>query len=210
MKLGQRLKSMREQQNISMNMVAKRADIAQSTLSRIESGQQMPTFDVLERIITALGLTLADFFSEDNKNFTVPDNIKDLVTDLKNLRSTQVTLIRNIIAEFSLTNQQLNKATSKDLSSELLDLFTSKNKSLTLAGKPISLEERIQILEALRDILSQEETPTNEDDEVLVASYEGDQLFHLPTPEEAEDIQRAIKAAMEQKRKDQSNNNQSE
>ncbi|WP_156779591.1 hypothetical protein [Desulforamulus reducens] len=62
--------------------------------------------------------------------------------------------------------------------------------------------ERVKILEALKEILAPGEDQDHEEDDVLVASYQGDHLFHIPTPEEAEDIEKAIEFAMEQKKKE--------
>ncbi|SMC31731.1 helix-turn-helix domain-containing protein [Sporomusa malonica] len=76
MNVGQKIKEIRESQNVSMNSLAKRCEVSQANLSRIESGQQQPAFDTLERIIAALGFTLIDFFSTDNS---------ELEPDLKHL-----------------------------------------------------------------------------------------------------------------------------
>lgn len=206
MEVGKRIVEVREKNGISRSALARKSGVSLSFINSIERGEKDPTVYTLRRLCSALGISLADFFAENTNDSTLPDNFKDLVTDLKNLRSSQLALVRNIIAEFSLTNQQLNKATTKSFNSEILDLFTSTTKPITLAGKPISLEERIQILETLRDILPPDENEPYEDDEVLVASYDGDQLFHIPTQEELEDIQKALEAAQEQKRKDQNEN----
>lgn len=62
MHIGQRIKEVREAQTMSMNSLAKLCHVSQANLSRIESGQQQPAFDTLERIVAALGFTLGDFF----------------------------------------------------------------------------------------------------------------------------------------------------
>ncbi|MDU4959150.1 MAG: helix-turn-helix transcriptional regulator [Sporomusaceae bacterium] len=62
MNIGQKIKKVREGQNMSVNTLAKLCKVSQPNLSRIENGQQQPAFDTLERIITALGYSLADFF----------------------------------------------------------------------------------------------------------------------------------------------------
>lgn len=77
------IKDHREKQNMSINLLAKKAGISQSSLSRIEGGLNSPTFEVLERIVTALGLSLGNFFS------AVPP---DLEPDLKRLLDTVKTL----------------------------------------------------------------------------------------------------------------------
>ncbi len=74
MDIGQRIKNMRQSQNISMNRFAQICDVSQANLSRIETGRQQPAFDTLERIITALGFTLAEFFSTDEPDLE-PDTM---------------------------------------------------------------------------------------------------------------------------------------
>lgn len=61
--VGQRLRNIRKSKNLRLKDVAKAAGIAQSSLSYIENGTNMPTIDTLERIIGALGMTTNDFFS---------------------------------------------------------------------------------------------------------------------------------------------------
>jgi len=87
MNIGQKIKAIRESQNISMNSLSKICEVSQANLSRIESGQQQPAFDTLERIITALGFTLVDFFSTDNSELE-PD-LKRLLDIIRTLKPQQ-------------------------------------------------------------------------------------------------------------------------
>lgn len=87
MNVGQKIKAIRESQNISMNSLSKICEVSQANLSRIESGQQQPAFDTLERIITALGFTLVDFFSTDNSELE-PD-LKRLLDIIRTLKPQQ-------------------------------------------------------------------------------------------------------------------------
>lgn len=66
MDIGRRIIELRETQGLSTNRLAKIAEVAQSHLRDLELGKKQPGIDVLERLCDALGLTLADFFSEDN------------------------------------------------------------------------------------------------------------------------------------------------
>ncbi|RYD07182.1 hypothetical protein N752_00945 [Desulforamulus aquiferis] len=205
MDISLKIVQLREQKGYSTNKLAKIAGVGQSTLREIEIGQKQPTVYTLDKICYALGISLAEFFAEDSNDFPLSSSTRSLAMEMQNLHSAQVDIIKNIINEFSLINQKVNQETSN----EILDLLTSKSKPLTLAGKPIDLEERVRILEALRDILPQDGTE-NEDDEVLVANFEGKHLYYMPTPEEAEEIEKAIEAAMKQKKKDQNKNNETE
>jgi len=54
--LGLRLRQLREQAGVSARAVAARADINQSTMSRIENGKIRPSVDVLDRIIAAMAV----------------------------------------------------------------------------------------------------------------------------------------------------------
>ncbi|MBO8129676.1 MAG: helix-turn-helix transcriptional regulator [Peptococcaceae bacterium] len=63
MDLGKRLLEIRSGQNISANRLAKLAGVAQSTVSEIECGKRQPSIKVLQKLCTALGITLADFFA---------------------------------------------------------------------------------------------------------------------------------------------------
>jgi len=63
MNIGSLIKKHRLNQNVSMNSLAKTANIAQSSISEIESGNRQPTYDILEKIVFALGLSMSEFFS---------------------------------------------------------------------------------------------------------------------------------------------------
>ncbi|TCL74187.1 DNA-binding XRE family transcriptional regulator [Hydrogenispora ethanolica] len=104
MELGPKIKALREQSGMSMNALARLSGVAQSSLSGIESGKQYPTFDNLERIIKALGLTLSDFFSEEKPDYspeiqkllvsvqTLPPAYIDKVTDFALLMHSMLDL----------------------------------------------------------------------------------------------------------------------
>lgn len=87
MKIGKKIKEVREAQKISMNRLAKICEVSQANLSRIESGQQQPAFDTMERIIVALGFTLAEFFSKYNSELD-PD-LKRLFDTIRTLKPEQ-------------------------------------------------------------------------------------------------------------------------
>jgi HTH-type transcriptional repressor of puuD len=71
-KVGNRITQLRNEHNISITALAKQAGIAQSTLSYIESGENSPTVETVEKLCAAMGVTLAEFFDitieRDNKD----------------------------------------------------------------------------------------------------------------------------------------------
>jgi len=72
--IGPRLASLRAQRGVSQGAVARRAEIAPSYLSRIETGRVQPTLPMLLRILDALHADLTDLRSPgaDKRPTTAP------------------------------------------------------------------------------------------------------------------------------------------
>lgn len=56
MRLGQAIKTFREQRELTLEELAYRADTTKSSVSRIENDDQSPSLDMLERLAAALGV----------------------------------------------------------------------------------------------------------------------------------------------------------
>jgi transcriptional regulator with XRE-family HTH domain len=70
--LGRRLKQMRERAGLSQRALAKRAGITNSTISLIEANSTNPSVGALKRILSAIPVGLAEFFTateDDGKSF---------------------------------------------------------------------------------------------------------------------------------------------
>jgi transcriptional regulator with XRE-family HTH domain len=61
--VGQRLRSAREQQGLSLREVARRLDISASALSQIETGKSRPSVKTLYAIVSELGLSMDELFA---------------------------------------------------------------------------------------------------------------------------------------------------
>lgn len=59
-KFGNKLKSLREEKDISLNMLAFENDLNKSTLSRIENGKVDPKLSTLEKIAKSLDIPIKD------------------------------------------------------------------------------------------------------------------------------------------------------
>jgi transcriptional regulator with XRE-family HTH domain len=66
---GQRLRELRRQEGLSQEETAHRARLHVTYLSDLERGQQTPTLDVVNRLATALRVTLAEMFSSLDRRF---------------------------------------------------------------------------------------------------------------------------------------------
>jgi len=79
MELGEKLKYFRESKKMSIYRLALDADISQGHLSDLENGRSQPTISTLKRLLAPLGITLAEFFNEDNEVSILTDKEKELV-----------------------------------------------------------------------------------------------------------------------------------
>ena len=79
MELGEKLKYFRESKKMSIYRLALDADISQGHLSDLENGRSQPTIATLKRLLAPLGITLAEFFNEDNEVSILTEKEKELV-----------------------------------------------------------------------------------------------------------------------------------
>jgi transcriptional regulator with XRE-family HTH domain len=70
LKVGQRVKELRRQKQMSQEEVANTADMERSFMTHIESGRRNISVETLQRILTALDVSFKDFF--DSKEFSKP------------------------------------------------------------------------------------------------------------------------------------------
>ncbi|WP_111640844.1 helix-turn-helix domain-containing protein [Marinimicrobium alkaliphilum] len=62
--LGERLRKVRERAGLSQRELARRAGVPNSSVSNIEQGRVSPSVDMLSRLLAALPMSLAHFFSD--------------------------------------------------------------------------------------------------------------------------------------------------
>ena len=66
MKVGERIKQLRESEGLTQNALAEKASISQSHLRRVELGLTRITTDHLELICDALNITMSQFYEPTN------------------------------------------------------------------------------------------------------------------------------------------------
>ncbi|MCB9321404.1 XRE family transcriptional regulator [Maribellus luteus] len=62
-KIGIRIKELREQKNMSQKDLAYSADLDRSYIASVENGQRNISIVNIEKVSTALGVTLKEFFN---------------------------------------------------------------------------------------------------------------------------------------------------
>ena len=65
--LGPRLKTLRAHQGLSQRKLASLSGVSNATISLIEHGQTDPSMGLLKRILDAMGVSFAEFFSADDR-----------------------------------------------------------------------------------------------------------------------------------------------
>lgn len=68
LKLGQRIKGLREQTNMSQKDLAYAADLDRSYIASIENGQRNVSIVNIEKIAVALNITVKEFFNDAEFN----------------------------------------------------------------------------------------------------------------------------------------------
>lgn len=64
-KIGTRIKELREQNSMSQKDLAYSSDLDRSYIASVENGQRNISIVNIEKVSTALGVTLKDFFNND-------------------------------------------------------------------------------------------------------------------------------------------------
>lgn len=96
--IGNRVKELRTKNKLSQEQLALRAEITTAYLGQIERGEKNPTVVTIERICTALGIRLSDFFS--NQPFLAAEEdavLNQILFELKGCSAAEKQEILQII-----------------------------------------------------------------------------------------------------------------
>ena len=63
--VGQRIRSLRERQGLSLRALAERCGLSTTAISQIERGDNSPTVSSLHMLATALGVSITDLFQDE-------------------------------------------------------------------------------------------------------------------------------------------------
>ncbi len=99
MDYGKRVKYFRDVAGISANALAKEVCLDPTTIYKIEANDAKPSLGSLERICEALGITLADFFAEENPE--VDPELRRLLETAKKLSPEQREYLHKLLESIS-------------------------------------------------------------------------------------------------------------
>lgn len=69
--VGQRIRSLRERQGLSLRALAERCGLSTTAISQIERGENSPTVSSLHVLATALGVSITDLFHDEQRTAAV-------------------------------------------------------------------------------------------------------------------------------------------
>src|SRR5579863_2384870 len=81
MQIGQRIRTLREQENLSQGDIEKRTGLLRCYISRVENGHTVPSLETLERLAAALELPLYHLFYEGEEAPPLPNLSKRQTTE---------------------------------------------------------------------------------------------------------------------------------
>jgi transcriptional regulator with XRE-family HTH domain len=99
--VSERIRELRNSRGLSQEQLALKANLNTSFIGAIERGVKKPTVDTLEKIITALDISVQDFFNFEidfSKNDT-SDVLNKLNYILKDFNQNQQTTIYNLVKQ---------------------------------------------------------------------------------------------------------------
>lgn len=97
MKLNEQLKKLRLQKGISVYRLSHMTDISQYHIRSIEKGSSQPSVLMLEKLLTALGSNLSEFFSEDHSVYYPTTLERSLLESVRQLDDEQMEALIHMI-----------------------------------------------------------------------------------------------------------------
>lgn len=95
MDIGNRIKQIRTFRGIKSGELAETVGISPTFLSYVENGIKNPSLDTLQKICSALDITLGDFFSYENPK--LPKKFQELVQNAKVLKPHQLEILNEFL-----------------------------------------------------------------------------------------------------------------
>lgn len=83
MNIGERLRFIRESKGITIYRLSKETGVSQNHISGIELGKRQPTIDMLIRLTTPLGITLAELFNDSDDVVFLSEKEKELIVNYR-------------------------------------------------------------------------------------------------------------------------------
>lgn len=79
--IGEKIRKLREKENITQNALANRAGVSPTYIYQLEQGLKSPTVEYLGYICAGLNISLAEFFAEEQSEKNVAGRTTDALNE---------------------------------------------------------------------------------------------------------------------------------
>ena len=79
--IGEKIRRLREKENITQNALANRAGVSPTYIYQLEQGLKSPTVEYLGYICAGLNISLAEFFAEEQSERNVAGRTTDALNE---------------------------------------------------------------------------------------------------------------------------------
>ena len=100
MDIIKRIDSLREERGWSEYKLREEAQLSSSTLSNMHKRGTLPSMTSIESICNAFGITLSQFFNEDENNLVLSEVETELLLSYRKLNKRDKQIIAKIVKEF--------------------------------------------------------------------------------------------------------------
>ncbi len=87
MDIGKKLQIIRESKHLTRYRLTQMTGISGHHIKGIENGTRQPAIDTLQRLIEAMGLTMAEFFNDNTSNSYLSDKERVLLENFRSMNS---------------------------------------------------------------------------------------------------------------------------
>lgn len=101
MELHERIRKLRTDQGISVYRLAKLSDVSENYIRIIEKGNNQPSVQIIEKLVGSLGMTLAEFFREDESILYPSFYEKELILAARKLDRSNADLLLSLAKALS-------------------------------------------------------------------------------------------------------------
>lgn len=97
MEIGNRIRELRQKVGLSGRALAIKVGLDPSQINKIEHNINKPSLDALEKICTALGITLSEFFSDTQEQEPLPPEVRQICEKVKRLPPDKLKVLNAVL-----------------------------------------------------------------------------------------------------------------
>ncbi len=105
MDVGKRIKELRYKHNITTSELAKRCNVSQPVISKLENGHRIPDVPTIQKICEVFDITLADFFAPESSSVAIKGELDKLLNTAKELNPEQIESLSNFLKTITDNNK---------------------------------------------------------------------------------------------------------